>query len=42
MNQEWKMYLEAVDCLLCISQRPDIAYAVNTVSSYCKNPRWYH
>jgi len=35
-------YLEAVDSLLYISQisRPDLTYAVNTVSSYCKGPKW--
>lgn len=37
-------YLEAVGSLLYISQisRPDIAYTVNMLSSYCKNPQKQH
>jgi len=37
-------YLEAVGSLLYVSQisRPDIAHAVNAVSSYSKEPKWHH
>jgi len=37
-------YLEAIGSLLYVSQisRPDIAYAVNVVSSYSKEPKWHH
>ena len=29
-------------CILCNRTRPDIAYAVNTVAKYSKNPRVQH
>lgn len=37
-------FLEAIGSLLYISQisRPDIAYTINVLSSYCKNPKKQH